>query len=58
MIQESKLLAPQDYSEYHDVELANLESQFGMASTITVPQQSLNLLKQFEVYIIKNYLYV
>jgi len=58
MIQESKILAPQDYSEYHDVELANLESQFGMASTIAVPQQSLNLLKQFEKYIIKNYLHV
>lgn len=61
IIKESKLLPSQDFAEYHDVELANLETEFGMAST-TVPQQSLDLLKQFEVYIIycinKNNLHV
>jgi len=51
IIQDSKLLPSQDFAEYHDVELANLETEFGMAST-TVPLQSLDLLKQFEVYII------
>lgn len=51
IIQESKLSPSQDFAEYHDVELANFETEFGMSST-SVPQQSLDLLKQFEVYII------